>query len=263
MDRREPLIVTALVAGLVSMGSAQPSAQRESDSRPTLAVVSFNGVPTETGDAMADELAAQFVETGRYRVMPRTWLTAPTESRHTPLTALREAAAAANIKYLVMGEAQHGMSLGSTARDLLFLEVRVISVATGDVVRTATGRTQAALPRPSRRPRVGLMTQPRAGTRVFGHVTASGALAQRAGIVSRPPVPTAGPVAPATQAIASMTPPTRNPGILERLFASAISALRQKPRSTRSTPPIVVAKDGWKAPLADIAKAITLPGESR
>lgn len=223
-NRREPFIITALVAGMLGLGAAQPAA--ESDPKPTVAVVSFKGpdLPAETGDAMADELAAQFVETGRYRVMPRTWLMALAKDSQAPLTTLREAAAAANIQYLALGEARYGTSLGAPRRDVLFIDVRVISVATGDVIRTAAGRTQTALPR-SRRPVLTPMGPSR----------------------SHPGV--------------RLTPPPRETApILGHLATAAVAVHRAKHRSASAKAPAIGA---WKQPIADIAKAIALPGESR
>jgi hypothetical protein len=261
--RREPLIVTALVAGMLGLGVAQPAA--ETDPRPTLAVVAFKGpdIPPETGDAMADELATQFVETGRYRVMHRNWLMAAAGRGNTSLAALREAAAAANIRYLVMGEAQYGMSRGTRSHSILFFDVRVISVATGDVVRTATGRTTAAPPR-SRRPAVRPMGLSRT-TGVLGHMTTGQVLANQArqvpsaAVMVRPTggTPFVGP-GPAFAAGKPQLPGTA--GSLMRAAATAVAAHRAKHRSPQPAPP---PTGGWQQAIADIARSINLTGESR
>ena len=142
MDRREPFVITALVAGLVSVGTTRLVAER--DRRPTLTVICFSGVPADTGDAMADVLASQLVETGRYRVMARDWLSATPGNAGSSLAVLRDAAAAAGVEYLVLGHGQQVLS------GILLLEVRVVSVATGESVRTAAGRSQ--MPGRTRRP---------------------------------------------------------------------------------------------------------------
>jgi hypothetical protein len=262
-NRREPLIITALVAGMLGIGAAQPMA--ESDARPTLAVVSFTGtgLPPELGDAMADELTAQFVDTGRYRVMPRDWLMASAGPARASLAQLRESAAAARIGYLVTGEAQFGMSLGAQTRNILFLDVRVISVATGDVIRTATGRTVSPLPRPLRRPLIGPMGLPRRPAGVLGHTSAAAALAGHAKPVSAPAGPSLPratvPGLPGPLATRPMPPRQGMPGVI-RLVGEVASARRAKHAATPAVSPPTVA---WKQALADIARAINLSGESR
>lgn len=205
--RREPLVITALVAGLVSVGSAHRVAER--DARPTLTVVSFSGVPSEAGDAMADELASQLVETNRYRVMARDWLSASPGVATPSLPALRDAAAAAGVEYLVLGHGRPAMSLGTVRGDVLFIDVRVVSVTTGEVIRTAAGRSQ--MPGRTRRPM---------------------------------------PIVP-------MTRPGGRGSVVGRLAAAAVAA-RQAPRAASAG-----AGQSWEQALADIAKTLTLPGESR
>jgi hypothetical protein len=202
------LIVTALVAGLVSVGG-QPAAER--DTRPTLTVVAFTGegVPPGSGDAMADELATHFVETGRYRVMPRDWLPSSAAKAQPALAALRETAAAAGVEYLVLGEARRGRSLGTPRPDLVLIDVRIVSVATGDTIRTAAGRIQTLM-RSSRRLRTVPMTRARRPAGITGH-----------------------------------------------LAAAAVIAAQAKGQS------VIPPRKGWEQTLADIARAITLPGGSR
>jgi hypothetical protein len=260
-NRKEPFIITALVAGMLGFGAAQPAA--EADARPTLAVVSFKGpdIPPETGDAMADELAAQFVETGRYRVMPRNWLPAR-DPANASLPALQAAAIAANIKYLVIGEARYGMSLGAARRDVLFMDVRVVSVATGEVVRTATGRTHSALPR-SRRPVLTPMGPSRGQAGILGHVAASAALAQGVRQSARAHAirtQAGGPQIPGLPSIKVTPPPRETAGLLGHLATSVAAVHRAKHHSKAGAS---VGTGAWKEPIADIAKALKLPGESR
>ena len=169
MDRREPLVVTALVAGLVSVASAQQVKER--DARLTLTVVSFSGVPAEQGDAMADELASQLVETGRYRVMARDWLAASPGVPALSVPAMRDAAGAAGIEYLVLGHGQ------TTQSGMFLIDVRVVSVGTGEVIRTAAGRSQ--MPGRTRRPMpVVPMTRPSGS--VLGRLAAAAVSVRRA-----------------------------------------------------------------------------------
>lgn len=165
----EPLVITALVAGLASGGSANRLAER--DPRPTLTVVSFSGVSPESGDAMADELASQLVETGRYRVLTRDWLSAPSANATPALAVLRDAAAAAGVEFLVLGHGQ------TTQSGIFLIDVRVVSVGTGEVIRTAAGRSQ--MPGRTRRPTpVVPMTRPQGS--VLGRLAAAAVSARRA-----------------------------------------------------------------------------------
>ena len=142
-NRREPFVVTALVAGLLGLGSPNLAAKR--DTRPTMSVVAFSGSggTTESGDAMADDLATRLVETGRYRVLPRQWLMASVSVPHPTPDTLRAAAAAAGVDYLVLGETRLVMARGRARLDVTFIDVRVVSVATGEVISTAAGRIES------------------------------------------------------------------------------------------------------------------------
>jgi hypothetical protein len=215
------------------MGSARLVAER--DPRPTLTVVSFSGVPSDTGDAMADVLASQLVETGRYRVLTRNWLPVRPGASQPSLAALRDAAAEAGVEYLVLGQGRQARSLGQARPDVLFLDVSVVSVATGEVIRTATGQSQ--MTRHTRPPRsVVPITPPR----------------------TRLPMPFAPMTPPQSRLPTSVVPMTQPGGSgtpLIRLAAAAVSARRGS--RAASVP------QSWEAVLAGIAKSITLSGESR
>ena len=233
--RREPLVITALIAGLVSVGSANAVAER--DARPTLTVIAFSGVPSDTGDAMADVLASQLVETGRYRVLTRNWLPVKPGASQPSLAALRDAAAEAGVEYLVLGQGRQARSLGQARPDVLYLDVRVVSVATGEVVRTATGRSQ--MTRQTRRQMSVVPTTP-PRTRL-----------------PMPFAPMAPPRSRLPASVGPMTPSGRSGSALVRLAAAAASARRGSRAAS------VPSKESWEAALAGMAKSITLSGESR
>ncbi len=215
-NRKEPLVITALVAGMLWLGAAQPSAERDSNSKPTVAVVSFTGVPAEQGDAMADRLASELVDTGRFRVMPRDWLGTPPRPEMQSLAVVREAAAAAGVKFLLLGDARPARVLGAPSHEVLLIDVRVVEVATGEVIRTARARSSGP-----------------------GRV--------------RPPMPRA----PMT--MGPMTRPGRGPSsTFFHLAASAVAV-----RSAMRPPNPTASKYRWEQAIADIARSITVPGESR
>ena len=142
-NRREPLIVTALVAGLIGLGSANTTAQ--GPVLPTVTVIACDGpIPGKTRTAMADELAARLQDTGRFRVLAREWLHAAPDAALPSLDVARAAAKAAGVQYLVLGGARVARSAGMGRRAVLCIDVRIVSVATGEVVRTAAGRTSSA-----------------------------------------------------------------------------------------------------------------------
>ena len=94
----------ALAAALVVVGSVV-SAQE--DDRPTLSVAAFaasrSALSLQEAAELADDLAARLVDTGRFRVLPREWLPAPTgPAEASRPAALREAATLAGIAYLVV-----------------------------------------------------------------------------------------------------------------------------------------------------------------
>jgi curli biogenesis system outer membrane secretion channel CsgG len=150
------LVLAVTLAGPGARASAQTVA-------PAVTVVSFDGARSrDDGDALADELANRLMETRRFRVLPRIWLPIPARASTADLNVLREAAAEANVEYLVLGSVSQArrtappplpliaaMSLlrmrppiGVSPRaveTLLSVRVRVIEVATGCVVRTSVG----------------------------------------------------------------------------------------------------------------------------
>jgi len=144
--------------------------------QPSVSVVTFEGssAPRDARDAMADELAARLVDTGHFRVLRREWF--PHESDAVPsLDVLRAAAKSVNVDYLVFGSIRqstgapvpqpnvmtssgmapafgrqvmlrtHTASPRLPAQTTVVVSVRVVDVASADVVRTATAqRTYAA-----------------------------------------------------------------------------------------------------------------------
>ncbi len=168
MKRRLFLLV---IAGLAA-GSARAAAQTLS--KPSVTVVAFTAdrgakLSSEQGAAIADELARQLVEGGRYRVLQREWLPAPRGS----VDDLRKAAASADVEYLVIGtvsqsrravpqnfrpvaleQAGFGVRVPGfgrrpiggrgipppprrVERPMVTLDLRVVDVASGEIVRRA------------------------------------------------------------------------------------------------------------------------------
>ena len=99
--------VTAL--GLAGTLLLTPGLAAQQRSAPSVAVVGFFAEPasrvsTKAADAMADTLALQLVESGRYRVLDRTWLGVDSgTTQRTPLARLRDSAKDAGVDYLVVG----------------------------------------------------------------------------------------------------------------------------------------------------------------
>jgi hypothetical protein len=146
------------------------------DDRPTLSVVALTATrssfPADQALELADDLAMRLVDTGRFRVLPAEWLTAADLARRMTPEALRQAADDAGVRYLVSGSITDIMSRTSaTPRTILgaagailaqrhvsrlpvrcalpppvqqfqSVEVRVVDVASGAVVRTAVARTR-------------------------------------------------------------------------------------------------------------------------
>jgi hypothetical protein len=168
--RTEPLTLTCL--GLLLCLAPGTLAAQDEVRRPTVTVVSFEGPGAqERLDAMADELAMRLVETGRFRVLEREWLPVPTGSARPSVAVLRDAAAAAGVEYLVLGSVRPclggpisgpitiggpllgGVRLGSrtlirpasTSRPpSVSVNVRVVDVSSGDVVRTSVAGGEAS-----------------------------------------------------------------------------------------------------------------------
>ena len=97
MNRAWLMVPAALIIG-AGVATAEP------EDRPTLSVLPFTAgrgllSPAEAAE-LADDLASRLVETGRFRVLPREWLM-PDPAASSELTALREAARHAGVRYLV------------------------------------------------------------------------------------------------------------------------------------------------------------------
>lgn len=177
--------LTVAVALLLGSGAAKA----EPDDRPTLSVLAFaagQGLlsPVEAAE-LADDLAGRLVETGRFRVLPREWL-APAAGGPSALTALRQAARLAGVRYLVAasvtdlsgrpspqapralsGPARAILALGAARRgrvpcaatrsqaSIALVEVRVIDALTGAVGRTSLLRVRLGIPPPTAIPGCG------------------------------------------------------------------------------------------------------------
>jgi curli biogenesis system outer membrane secretion channel CsgG len=95
--------------GLAGTLLLTPGLKAQQRPAPTVAVVGFlaesaSRVSTKAADAMADGLALQLVESGRYRVLDRTWLGVDSgTTQRTPLERLRDTAKDAGVDYLVVG----------------------------------------------------------------------------------------------------------------------------------------------------------------
>ena len=97
-------VLLAVAAALVVASSVVGA---EGDDRPTLSVVAFtasrSSLSSPDAGELADDLAARLVDTGRFRVLPREWLPAPTDlAGPMPPAALRTAATLAGVEYLVV-----------------------------------------------------------------------------------------------------------------------------------------------------------------
>ncbi len=171
--RRLVLVTCALTGALSFLGPATLSARQPI--QPAVSVVAFDGPGIARGDreAMADELASRLVESGRFRVMPREWLPADRENDDPSMSALFDSAKSVCVEYLIFGTvhqsmvaiappqrsailAASGMRLLAPSHGVFMpaprlvpsqkivfsVSVRIVDVATSDVVRTASaGRT--------------------------------------------------------------------------------------------------------------------------
>ena len=172
-----PLTLAALLAT-----TAVPAAQEVQASTPTLTIARFDvdpraRIPADDQDALADVLGARLVESGRFRVLGREFLPVRRNAQGTASPeALRQAARNAEIEYLALGSVRlsvavarptltrnlpagpggfrpgfvRPVSRGYFARprtvhqSFFDLEVRLIDVMSGQVVRTAFARTPAS-----------------------------------------------------------------------------------------------------------------------
>ena len=164
-NRSVATLGSALIAWLW-LGPSAVTAQRAVQPRVSVVTFEGSGASREARDAMADELAARLVDTGRFRVLHREWL--PHENDEVPaLDVLRTAAKSVSVDYLVLGTIRQATMprprsgvLTSNAFGVPFerplrlprppahqqvpplttlvVDVHVIDVMTADVVRSAT-----------------------------------------------------------------------------------------------------------------------------
>jgi len=104
MHRLTVLLAAAVVAGAESTTLAQES------SRPTLTITRFegklkSGKAADAGADLADALATRVEESGCCRVMLRAFLPQAAPGHSPSLEAIREAAVAGRVKYVVAGRA--------------------------------------------------------------------------------------------------------------------------------------------------------------
>ncbi|HXT68979.1 MAG TPA: CsgG/HfaB family protein [Vicinamibacterales bacterium] len=98
-----------VVAGVVAGGVFSPVIAGAQVPAPSVAVAGFivdsaSKLPVKATDAMVDGVALQMVESGRYRVMDRTWLgVASGAPFRESTTTLRDRAREAGVAYLVIG----------------------------------------------------------------------------------------------------------------------------------------------------------------
>ena len=101
MAIRKSWLVFAFVVAFAPALTAQQAA-------PIVTVAGFQVDPgakvsSESIDAMADELALQLVESGRFRAMDRTWLGLESGRVEGPVARIRTAARDAGVDYLIVG----------------------------------------------------------------------------------------------------------------------------------------------------------------
>jgi TolB-like protein len=101
MADRKGWLVVALVGALGPVLKAQQAA-------PIVTVAGFQAdsamkVSSKAIDAMADELALQLVESGRFRAMDRTWLGLDSGRVDGSIARIRTAAREAGVDYLIVG----------------------------------------------------------------------------------------------------------------------------------------------------------------
>src|SRR5688500_4706502 len=110
MKTRPAILAVPLTVALSLPGSVV--AQTPPPAEPLVAVLDFavarNGstvLPRGVGEAAADLLVDQLVSSGRYRVLDRTWLAGrpQIDGQDGSIAALREAALAEGVEYLVLG----------------------------------------------------------------------------------------------------------------------------------------------------------------
>jgi curli biogenesis system outer membrane secretion channel CsgG len=105
---RIPGIAAVIAGSFVLAGTAGLTARQAP--APSVAVVGFvvdsaSKLSSKTTDAMTDKLATDLVESGGFRVLDREWLGPEAVSGpRLPLARIRDAANAAGVDYLVVGQ---------------------------------------------------------------------------------------------------------------------------------------------------------------
>ena len=102
--------LTVLLAAAVAVSAASPDALAQEPSRPTLTIVRFEGKlksrqSADAGADLADAIATRVEESGCCRVMLRGFLPQAKPGQSPPLDAIREAAVAGRVEYVVTGRA--------------------------------------------------------------------------------------------------------------------------------------------------------------
>jgi len=169
MHRLIVLLAAAVVAGAESTALAQES------SKPTLTITRFegklkSGKAADAGADLADAIATRVEESGCCRVMLRAFLPQAAPGKSPSLEAIREAAVAGRVKYVVAGRVTTSRTLRRSAapaiasilgrllpgarlfparmpypiparpqvQTLVTLEMRIIEAVSGQVLRTFT-----------------------------------------------------------------------------------------------------------------------------
>lgn len=168
-------ICLALLMMASQLGGAAAAAS--ADDRPTLSVLPYQaakgGLSSDEAAELADDLAARLVESGRFRLLPHHWLPGPSLPERTtrPVEAARRAARDAGVEYLAVVSVQGVASRSSRPpaivrvgaallgwrgraqlarpcpparprRSTVILELALVSVSSGETVRTSIGRVQ-------------------------------------------------------------------------------------------------------------------------
>jgi hypothetical protein len=167
--------LTVLLAAAVIVAETASNALAQESSRPTLTITRFEGKlksgnTADAGADLADAIATRVEESGCCRVMLRAFLPQAVPGKSPSLEAIRDAAVAGRVKYVVAGRAITTRSIPRPTAPsiasllgqlrpgapsfparmpypipapprpvtLVTLEMRVIDAASGQVLRTVT-----------------------------------------------------------------------------------------------------------------------------
>jgi hypothetical protein len=166
------LMMTVQLGGSATAASA--------DDRPALSVLPYQAakgaLSADEAAELADDLAARLVESGRFRLLPHHWLPGPSPADRPAqsVQAARTAAREAGVEYLVVVSVQ-GLASRSSGppaivrigaallgwrgraqlsrpcppvrprRSTVIVELDLVSVTSGETVRTSLGRVQMTL----------------------------------------------------------------------------------------------------------------------